>query len=107
MCLACRRVCRRATALLQGEVGMARDDEPIGAPGAGWSSQRQWRWLFAACALIAIVIVFGMLAAGPFSQRGSGETAPAPPAGTFRPTPQQLKTLTIEPVALHQFVSQE
>jgi cobalt-zinc-cadmium efflux system membrane fusion protein len=37
----------------------------------------------------------------------SHEAASAPAPGTFRPTPQQLKTLTIEAVAVHQFVSQE
>jgi membrane fusion protein, heavy metal efflux system len=86
---------------------MEGNDGRIGVSGTGWSSQRQWRWLFVAAALIAIIIVFGMLAAGPFGRHGSGQAAPAPPTGTFRPTPQQLKTLTIEPVALHQFVSQE
>ena len=32
--------------------------------------------------------------------------APSPP-GTFRATPQQLKSLTVEPVAVHAFVSEE
>ena len=41
---------------------------------------------------------------------GHGDAAPAPPAppvGTFQPTAQQLKTLTIEPVTLRAFVSEE
>jgi len=86
---------------------MATNDGHKGAPGSGWSAQRQWRLLGMVAALIAIVVLVGTLAGRPFGRRGSGEAAPSPPAGTFRPTVQQLKTLTIEPVALHQFVSQE
>jgi cobalt-zinc-cadmium efflux system membrane fusion protein len=57
--------------------------------------------------LIAVGILVSLLAGRSFGRRGSGEAAPSAPAGTFRATQQQLKTLTIEPVALHQFVSQE
>jgi cobalt-zinc-cadmium efflux system membrane fusion protein len=43
-----------------------------------------------------------------FLHRDGTEPAPAPPsAGTFRPTAQQLKTLTVEPVAARAFVSEE
>ena len=75
-------------------------------PGSGWSPQRQWQLLAAVAALIAILVLVGMLS-GRMFQRSAGESAPLPPAGTFRPTAQQLKTLTIEPVTVHQFVSQE
>jgi cobalt-zinc-cadmium efflux system membrane fusion protein len=83
------------------------NDRHVRGPGSGWSAHRQWQWLGALAALIAIVIVVGMLSGRLFGQRGAGETAPSPPAGTFRPTAQQLKTLTIEPVTVRQFVSQE
>lgn len=85
------------------------NDRHLGAPepGSGWSAQRQWQLLGAVLAVIAIVVVVGMLSGRLFGRRDSGESAPSPPPGTFRPTAQQLKTLTIEPVSLHQFVSQE
>jgi membrane fusion protein, heavy metal efflux system len=84
-------------------------DRHLGAPepGSGWSAQRQWQLLGAVIAVIAVVVVVGMLSGRLFGRRDSGESAPSPLAGTFRPTAQQLKTLTIEPVSLHQFVSQE
>jgi membrane fusion protein, heavy metal efflux system len=75
-------------------------------PGSGWSAPRQWQLLAAVAALIAILILLGIVS-GRLFQHSSGESAPLPPAGTFRPTAQQLKTLTIEPVTVHQFVSQE
>jgi cobalt-zinc-cadmium efflux system membrane fusion protein len=86
---------------------MATKGNHTEASGAGWSSQRQWRWLGVAAAIIAIVAVLGTLGGRGFGRRAANEAAPSPAAGTFRPTPQQLKTLTIEPVALHQFISQE
>ena len=86
---------------------MATNGRHTDASGAGWSSQRQWRWLGAAAAIVVIVIVAGTLLGRGFGRRASNQAAPPPPAGTFRPTAQQLKTLTIEPVALHEFVSQE
>jgi membrane fusion protein, heavy metal efflux system len=86
---------------------MARNDELIEAPGAGWNARRQWRLLGALAVLIAVVIVAGTLLGRGLGRHDSHEAASAPPPGTFRPTPQQLKTLTIEPVTVHQFVSQE
>jgi cobalt-zinc-cadmium efflux system membrane fusion protein len=86
---------------------MARNDELIEAPGAGWSARRQWRLLGALAVLIGVVIVAGTLLGRGLGRHDSPEAASAPAPGTFRPTPQQLKTLTIEAVAVHQFVSQE
>jgi cobalt-zinc-cadmium efflux system membrane fusion protein len=80
--------------------------EPGSSSGSGWSAQRQWQLLAALAVLVAILVLAGMLS-GRLFRRGAGESAPSSPAGTFRPTAQQLKTLTIEPVTLHQFVSQE
>ena len=52
--------------------------------------------------------VGGPLVRGPsFGKPKARPAEPAAPAGTFRATPQQLKTLTLEPVSLHGFVSEE
>jgi membrane fusion protein, heavy metal efflux system len=86
---------------------MATDDSQTGTtPEAGWNSRRQWQWLGVGAAIIVIVALAIMLVGRSFGQRPAAAPA-VPPPGTFRPTAQQLKTLTIEPVDLHQFVSQE
>lgn len=62
----------------------------------------QLRWL--AAAAVALVVV--ALAIYWFAHRGhDAGAAPTPPADTFQPTAQQLKTFTIEPVATHAFAS--
>src|ERR1700693_1168397 len=72
-----------------------------------WSRQRQWR----VTGIASAVVVIGVLAVwlgGRFS--GPHETpavAASSPPGTFRPSPQQLKTLTVEVVQTHGFVSEE
>jgi cobalt-zinc-cadmium efflux system membrane fusion protein len=86
---------------------MARNGDHIGATGPSWSSQRQWRWLLGAAAVVAIVIVGTALLERGFWRRDSEQAAAPAPPGTFRPTAQQLKTLTIEPVSLHRFVNEE
>src|SRR6202795_4893618 len=71
-----------------------------------WPRDRQARM----AALMAIIVV-AVLAAVWLGDRLSTREAPvaaAPsPPGTFRATPQQLKSLTVEPVAMHAFVSEE
>jgi cobalt-zinc-cadmium efflux system membrane fusion protein len=61
----------------------------------------------AAVAVAGVILVFWL--AGKFFGReaATGAEGPSSPPGTFRATPQQLKTLTIEPVGLHSFVSEE
>jgi cobalt-zinc-cadmium efflux system membrane fusion protein len=86
---------------------MTTNGTHTGTSGPGWSSQRQWRWLLAAAAIIVILVVGATLLSRGFGQRDSGEAAAPAPPGTFRPTAQQLKTLTIEPVSLHAFISEE
>lgn len=86
---------------------MATNGNHTGASGPRWTSQRQWRCLIAATVIVAIVVVAGTLLSRGLGRHDSNEAATSPAPGTFRPTPQQLKTLTIEPVTLHQFVSQE
>jgi cobalt-zinc-cadmium efflux system membrane fusion protein len=72
-----------------------------------WSTDRQWR----TAGLAAAVVVLGLLAAwlGPrvFGAHEAPAAAAASPPGTFRASPQQLKTLTVEAVQAHGFVSEE
>ena len=72
-----------------------------------WSKDRQWRviGMTAAAVIIAVLAVWlGSRAFGP--HEAPAAAAPSPP-GTFRATPQQLKTLTVEMVQTHGFVSEE
>jgi cobalt-zinc-cadmium efflux system membrane fusion protein len=72
----------------------------------GWSTRKQISVLaLAGGILLACVAVIWLLewSAG----RHSAIESPESPPGTFKPTAQQLKTLTIEPVAMRQFVSEE
>jgi cobalt-zinc-cadmium efflux system membrane fusion protein len=61
----------------------------------------------AAVVVAGVILVFWL--AGKFFGReaATGAEGPSSPPGTFRATPQQLKTLTIEAVGLHSFVSEE
>jgi membrane fusion protein, heavy metal efflux system len=72
-----------------------------------WPRERQ---LFAVGIGIAVVlvVVFGFWAAESLlGKRASPAAAPTLPAGTFRASAMQMKTLTVEPVGLHGFVSEE
>ena len=72
-----------------------------------WPRERQ---LFAVGIGIAVVlvVVFGFWAAESLlGKRASPAAAPTLPAGTFRASAVQMKTLTVEPVGLHGFVSEE
>jgi len=71
-----------------------------------WSRQRQWR----AVALAAAVLLAAALciwAAGRFFGTPPATPAAPSPPGTFRASPQQLKTLTIEAVRTHAFATEE
>ena len=72
-----------------------------------WSGDRQWRAAGIAAALVVLAILavwVGRRMFGP--HEGAVAAAPSPP-GTFRATAQQLKTLTVETVQTHGFVSEE
>ncbi|MDP9010257.1 MAG: hypothetical protein M3N91_16400 [Pseudomonadota bacterium] len=70
-------------------------EEPIDR--RAWSPQRQWRAVaIAAAALLGAFLC--IWAAGRFFATHTPETAQSSTPGTFRPSPQQLKTFTIEPV---------
>jgi cobalt-zinc-cadmium efflux system membrane fusion protein len=72
-----------------------------------WSRRRQWRTAGLAAAAIVIVILViwrgGRLFGG---HEPPPAAAPSPP-GTFRATAQQLKSLTLDTVQTHGFVSEE
>jgi len=72
-----------------------------------WPRERQ---LFAVGIGIALVlvVVFGLWAADSLlGKRASPAAAPPLPPGTFRASAVQMKTLTVESVGLHGFVSEE
>lgn len=71
-----------------------------------WSNQRQWRAAAIAAAVVIAVTLAGWLGRGVFGPHEAPPPAPSPP-GTFRATPQQLKSLTVEAVRSHGFVSEE
>src|SRR5271165_629716 len=88
--------------------------QPPGAPPSGpesirrraWSRERQlWVAGIGTAALIALILAV-WLGGRVFGRHEAVGEAP-PPAGTFRPTAQQMKTLTVEPVGVHAFVSEE
>jgi cobalt-zinc-cadmium efflux system membrane fusion protein len=92
--------------------------EPQGDPGQppkgqdsidrrAWSRERQWRVVGAATGVVVIAL-FAVWLGGRVFGAHEAQVAPAPaPPGTFRASAQQLKTLTMEPVRTHGFVSEE
>jgi cobalt-zinc-cadmium efflux system membrane fusion protein len=72
-----------------------------------WSRQRQWRATGIAAAPIIIVILVVWLGGRPFGPHEAPAAAPPSPPGTFRASAQQLKTLMVEAVQTHGFVSEE
>ena len=72
-----------------------------------WSHQRQWRAVGIAAAPMIIIILVVWLGGRPFGPHEAPAAAPPSPPGTFRASTQQLKTLTVEVVQTHGFVSEE
>jgi membrane fusion protein, heavy metal efflux system len=72
-----------------------------------WSRAHQIRVAVGACGVAIVGITALWLGGRAFGERTNPVSEPPPPAGTFRATPQQLKSLTIETVSLHGFVSEE
>jgi membrane fusion protein, heavy metal efflux system len=72
-----------------------------------WPRERQQFAVGIVVALV-LVVVFGFWAAESLlGKRASPAAAPTLPAGTFRASALQLKSFTVESVALHGFVSEE
>jgi cobalt-zinc-cadmium efflux system membrane fusion protein len=72
-----------------------------------WPRSRQWRIVIIAAIAIAAAVLAIWLGGRLFGGHETTAVAAPSPPGTFRPTAQQLKTLTIETVQTHGFVSQE
>jgi cobalt-zinc-cadmium efflux system membrane fusion protein len=88
-------------------VSAVRVTDSATARSTGWSTRKQLSVLGGGAALLVVAIVVASLVGGRSGHSAAVEVASAPAAGTFQPTAQQLKTLTIEPVALRPFVSEE
>src|SRR5271167_589232 len=71
-----------------------------------WSAERQWRTTAIAAAVVVVLILAAWLGPRVFAPHEAPAAAASPP-GTFRASPQQLKTLTVEAVQSHGFVSDE
>src|SRR5271168_3468835 len=74
--------------------------------GRAWPVARQWRAAGIGAAVAVIVILAVWLGGNLFGPQEIPAAAALPP-GTFRATPQQLKTFTVELVQTHAFVSEE
>jgi cobalt-zinc-cadmium efflux system membrane fusion protein len=72
-----------------------------------WSRDRQWRVTGIAGAVLGLVVLAVWLGGRAFGTHEPLPAAAPSPPGTFRATPQQLKTLTVEVVQTHGFVSEE
>jgi cobalt-zinc-cadmium efflux system membrane fusion protein len=71
-----------------------------------WSRERQWR-VAGAGAVAIVLLILGFWLGGRYFGKHEAPPPPASPPGTFRATPQQMKTFTIESVGLHGFVSEQ
>jgi membrane fusion protein, heavy metal efflux system len=71
-----------------------------------WSRERQLR-AAAVGTVVVILVLLGFWLGGRVFGKRETPAAEASPPGTFRATAQQLKTLTIEAVSMHGFVSEE
>jgi cobalt-zinc-cadmium efflux system membrane fusion protein len=71
-----------------------------------WPRDKQTRMAALMAIIVVAVLAAVWLGDRLFTREAPVAAAPSPP-GTFRATPQQLKSLTVEPVAVHAFVSEE
>jgi membrane fusion protein, heavy metal efflux system len=72
-----------------------------------WSGDRQWRAAGIAALLVGFAILAVWVGRRIFGPHDAPVAAAPSPPGTFRATAQQLKTLTVETVQMHGFVSEE
>jgi cobalt-zinc-cadmium efflux system membrane fusion protein len=71
-----------------------------------WSRQRQLQVTLIGGGVV-VVLILGVWLGRYFGSHAPPAAVQPSPAGTFRATAQQLKTLTVETVGVHRFVSEE
>ena len=72
-----------------------------------WPRERQVLAAILVSLIVVAAIVLVSLGGSLFGKKEEPVAEAPPPPGTFRATAQQLKSLTVEPVGLHGFVSEE
>ena len=72
-----------------------------------WPRNRQLRISGLVVAVVVVVLVLVYFGGRLFGKQEAPVAETPSPPGTFRATSQQMKTLTVEPVGLHGFVSEE
>ena len=72
-----------------------------------WPRERQLLAAGITIVLVVVLILSVWLGDAVFGKHASPAATPAPPPGTFRASAAQMKTLTIESVMVHEFVSEE
>jgi len=72
-----------------------------------WPRERQLLAAGIGFAAVVVLILGVWLGDAVLGKRAAPAAAPALPPGTFRASPGQMKTLTVESVGLHGFVSEE
>ena len=82
--------------------------DPVAAPPSnpGWPPSRQLAVLGVVAGSVLLIVLLIWLIARGLGHSASAAQPPPPAAGTFHPSAQQLKTLTVEAVALRPFVSE-
>jgi cobalt-zinc-cadmium efflux system membrane fusion protein len=82
--------------------------DPLSVPrSTSWPRRRQLYALGLVAGILLVAFALAWFGERGFRSSSLAQTPPTAPSGTFRPTAQQPKTLTIEAVALRPFVSEE
>lgn len=72
-----------------------------------WPRERQWLAAGIGFAVVLVLLLAFWLGHALLGKRAAPAAAPPLPPGTFRASASQMKTLTVEPVGLHGFISEE
>lgn len=72
-----------------------------------WSRERQWQVAGIATVVVVVAVLLLWFGGRIFGKHEAPVAAAPSPPGTFRATAQQMKTLTVESVSMHGFVSEE
>jgi len=86
-------------------------EQPAGGQQAinrrAWPRERQFLAAGIGFGMVAVLVLGIWLGDAVLAKRAAPAAAPALPPGSFRASPGQMKTLTVETVGLHDFVSEE